>query len=333
MFYRRKRCVEVLLLVLMLSLSSWEGMGQEINSPQKGILFISDRSGQPELYMMQPDGSDVHLFVNSDFEVGGELRAAVLSPDGHTLAFVSRKDRGNHPTNAIFLLDLNTGTITALPNDVNYDSDFPIWSPDSSHLTYLAHGKIGAYGELYSFDLVSRETRLLTDSRTLRDVFKYPQVGMMSLSQSPDGQHFALWIQTGFPEGDNFLAVVNSDGTHPRRITANNEKAALPAWQWALYFVCKSSDHDAICALNLQTSKIQTLPNWQFSGSNGQNTRWIERLDVSDEGQILLQFVGNPDIYRYEPQEGNLTNLTAGSHASNSAPVWINFTATTGMSN
>src|SRR6185369_17628758 len=105
--------------------------------------------------------SNVHPFINNSFEEGGKLISASLSPDGRVLAFVSRKDRTDHPTDAVFLLDITSMSITSLINDDKYDNDFPVWSPDGNKLAYLERGLFGNYAYLAIWDRQTQETQLV----------------------------------------------------------------------------------------------------------------------------------------------------------------------------
>ena len=67
----------------------------------RGIAFMSDRSGDEELYRMEPDGSHVMRLTEHD----GLDYAAAWSPDAERIAFVS-VDAGRY---GIWLMDRNGG--------------------------------------------------------------------------------------------------------------------------------------------------------------------------------------------------------------------------------
>src|SRR5262249_14324102 len=52
----------------------------------KEIAFISDRSGTPQIYIMDSDGSNVHRVLNE----GGQADAPAWSPDGQFIAYTWR---------------------------------------------------------------------------------------------------------------------------------------------------------------------------------------------------------------------------------------------------
>jgi Tol biopolymer transport system component len=299
----------------------------ETNRTGAAILFVSDNNGQPGVYMMDSDGSNVRRFVESGFETGGVLQEANLSPDGTTLAFTSRKNRESHPTNAIFLLDIASGQITPLSNDYGRDSDFPVWSPDGSHLAYLARGVYGNYGQVYIWDATSGENHLLTTGSLLGNTINDVVAGITGLDWSPDGQRLVLAVQTSPPTGHNMLVVINADGTNPQQVTPNDVNAAIPAWKWqndVVYFVCGLGDYNEICSLDLQTLAFDFVTIHLHDSVPGDNSTHIKWLNVSSDGQFLLQFVGNRNIYLYKARDQSVTSLTAASTATNGVPHWIN---------
>src|SRR5256886_3193445 len=79
------------------------------------IAFTSDRDGNPEIYMMNPDGTNQTRLTNNSIVDDH----AMWSPDGTKLAFVSQREAGGF---AIFQMNMdgtNRVEITPLSNFVN----------------------------------------------------------------------------------------------------------------------------------------------------------------------------------------------------------------------
>ena len=98
------------------------------------IAFTSDRDGNREIYVMNPDGTgQVRLTNNNIID-----DHATWSPDGRKIAFLSQDVSGAF---AIFVMN-SDGTGKTEITSVNYQPQFPFdgfsisWSPDGRHLVF-----------------------------------------------------------------------------------------------------------------------------------------------------------------------------------------------------
>ena len=102
------------------------------------IAFVSDRTGERQLYTVAPDGTgEVKLPTG-----GGEDYSPRWSPDGSRVAFVSKRD-GNAEI-YVMLLD---GTELLNLSQNNAEDTKPVWSPDGTHLAFesLRDGRSQVY--------------------------------------------------------------------------------------------------------------------------------------------------------------------------------------------
>ena len=93
-------------------------------NPKTGleIAFVSDRSGSPQIYIMDAEGANVRRLTTE----GGEAVSPSWSPDGDKIAFAWRKAlTGNFD---IFLIDIATGKYIQLTRDSG-NNEQPVWSP------------------------------------------------------------------------------------------------------------------------------------------------------------------------------------------------------------
>ena len=118
--------------------SAYEYNGN-LSSNGKWLLFTSERrgDGQSDIFRARPDGSSITPLVTSD----SMDDAAVLSPDGSTIAFVST--RNGYRAN-IWLQDMYTGRLTQLTgiDEVQGKKDMPdcyfrpSWSADGKWIAF-----------------------------------------------------------------------------------------------------------------------------------------------------------------------------------------------------
>jgi TolB protein len=105
-----------------------------VYNPKTGaqIAFISDRTGLPQLYIMNSDGSSVQQMTD-----GGYASSPSWSPNGQFLAFAwDRKYGPGAPGGQdIYVMEVATRKWTQLTHDGGR-CDFPSWSPDNRHIVY-----------------------------------------------------------------------------------------------------------------------------------------------------------------------------------------------------
>ncbi len=92
----------------------------------KYIAYISDKTGETELYIQQPDGANVvQLTFNNDTYIAN----FVISPDSKKIAYADRENR-------IRLVDVATKKVTDVARNKYGYAGVPAWSPDSRWLAY-----------------------------------------------------------------------------------------------------------------------------------------------------------------------------------------------------
>ena len=95
------------------------------------IVFISDRTGNDEIYIMNSDGSEQTRLTHTL----GHENHPVWSPDGSKIAFTSSSDQPGE--RAVFIMDPDGSHKKQLVGSIDSLSGFS-WSPDGTKLVYVS---------------------------------------------------------------------------------------------------------------------------------------------------------------------------------------------------
>lgn len=110
-------------------------------NPKTGtqIAWISGRTGLPQLYIMDSDGTSVQRMTD-----GGYATSPSWSPNGQFLAFAWDRSYGPGAPGGqdIYVMDIASHRWIQLTHDIGRN-DFPTWSPDGRHLAFqnFQHGQ------------------------------------------------------------------------------------------------------------------------------------------------------------------------------------------------
>lgn len=100
-------------------------------NPKTGqqIIFVSDRGGEPVLYQMNSDGSNIERIAMPDM---GYVVDPSWSPNGQLLAFAWRRPSGNFD---LYIMDIVTRALVELTRDAGRN-ERPSWAPDGRHIVF-----------------------------------------------------------------------------------------------------------------------------------------------------------------------------------------------------
>lgn len=199
--------------------SNPEGNFEPQPVPGGGALFVSSRDGNPELYLLPPDGGSQQRLTTD----GAEDLSPRLSPDGSTIAFISSR-RGS---DEIFLMPIRGGPAApllraALPSGpklpaareaIQRDHSF---SPDGKTIWFTGRAGAGRL-RVWKADVVTGVPTALTDGAADDDQPKL----------SPDGR-FVAWVSTR--DGNAEVYVARVDGSAVTRLTQHPTADWLPVW-------------------------------------------------------------------------------------------------------
>ena len=105
------------------------------------IAFVSDRNGNPEIYVMNINGKNQRRLTKNR----SDDWSPSWSPDGKRIVFSSRRD-GNRE---IYVMDADGGNQQRLTNNRHPDGS-PSWSPDGKHIVFSSQRD--GNGEIYVMD-------------------------------------------------------------------------------------------------------------------------------------------------------------------------------------
>jgi TolB protein len=189
----------------------------------RSIAFVSSRDGNPELYLMAPDGSAPQRLTTWRRD---DMQPA-WSPDGTRLAFLRREQGGER----LFVLALPPVAPAGAPGQPPVERRLVptgegeqvmhadhAWSPDGMSLAYAVHRPQQA-PHIAVTDVAGGRTRVVSPAG-LRATMP---------AWSPDGRYLAFAATEGDPEALDLYAVRLDDGALAR---LTHEPAAdwLPRW-------------------------------------------------------------------------------------------------------
>lgn len=264
-------------------------------SPYFGrILFETNRDGNEEIYMINPDGSDPTNLTNNpaiDF-------SPVWSPDFNSIAY----NYGIGGNAEIFILDLENMQSINVTNFPAKDWG-PDWSPDGSQIIFFTDRD--GFSEIYTLLLDTLAIQRLTTS----DFYERQPVW------SPDGNQIAF---SSDQDGDWEIYIMDKDGGNVINLTNNEVFDLGPAWSpdgSVITYASKLGDNWEIFSMDVSTRKVTRLTDIP---ANDLNPVWSP-----DGKKIAYQSDqdGNLEIYIMNPDGSEQMNIT--NHPANDYnPDW-----------
>lgn len=178
------------------------GFGPKWSPDCRRIVFFSDVEGNPEIYTVESDGSDLRRLTQ---EPAQDVSPA-WSPDGTRIAFVSSRD-GN---TELYVMDPDGGNQTRVTRDPAPDESFE-WAPDGEGIVYVSYRGGADPTEL---GIGNAEVFLVHVEEGEAHKLSANPAWDGDPSWSPDGAHIVFTRRTDHAE----IYVMRADGSGQRML-------------------------------------------------------------------------------------------------------------------
>lgn len=173
----------------------------------ESILFVSNKTGNQEIYMMDLTTKTVH---NLTQDPSDDMNPQVTR-DGRYIVFYSDRDKDNE----IYKMDLETNETTQLTNNKTEDYD-PTFSPDGKYIIYKSTEDDTGDIFIMNSDGLNKQnlTKILNKTEEWNPAFSY------------DGSKILFVQRRNHDHLKDEIFMMNSDGTNINQITTND----VPDW-------------------------------------------------------------------------------------------------------
>jgi ABC-type sugar transport system substrate-binding protein len=288
----------VLLAVVLVLFLSAAGIPASENPPIPcRITFDTDRDGNREIYVMEPDGSNQTNLTDNK----GQDENPVWSPDGKQIAFVSNRENGKEGGQFIYVMNADGSDVRQLTSE--NESKWPDWSPDGKTITYTHNG-----------DIFVIQTDGIGESVNQTNS---PEEDRQS-KWSPDSKKI-LWLSGNKEKPDIF--TMDADGTNKNQVTKN---AAVNDATWSvdgrIFGHWDSKEGGCFnCIMNADGTKITN------AGGKGDIQKYLPFWTIDGHQVELIsgnQNNGNDEIYLVSPIFPDIFLNITNSKGNDRNPDW-----------
>ena len=266
--------------------------------PSGRILFLSDRDGSKNLYVLDASNGNVTRLTSA----ASTDEQPRWSPDGARIAFTSTLDNNTD----IYLVNADGSGLFRLTDDAAKDSS-PTWSPDGQQIAFESY-RDGNF-ELYVVNVDGSGLTRLTDNPG----------GDLNPQWSPVDRQTIAFVSSN-QSGNSNIFLIHPDGSGLQQLTNGSTPSSDPVWSpdgtQIAYRTSSANDQKQICVVGADGSNAHCLtptgaygiPVWSRDGSrlaavathnmDGQDMAGIDFIPVSGGNTLSLQLKVEP---RSEP--------------------------------
>jgi dipeptidyl aminopeptidase/acylaminoacyl peptidase len=190
------------------------------------IVFVSEVSGNPEIYTMQSDGTKVTELTKGL----GKSYSPRWSPDGKHIAYIGE----NNGQANVFVMNADGSSQTRLSNASNTNQISYEWSLDSKRIEY---------SEISAGDPNATSISTVNVNGNESNILAPAQNGIQFLGWSFDRKQI-IYEQTDSKSGKNNINIINVDGSGKKELAQIAGLSQLLHWQDANHFYVISNTVD-----------------------------------------------------------------------------------------
>ncbi len=256
------------------------------------IAFTSYRSGNSEIYIMNPDGQEVRRITFS----GKDTSVPSWSPDRTQIAFQSNAD-GDFD---IYTVSIGGDSEPQRLTKNTCDDWGPSWSPDGEHIAF--YSKCDGNREIYVMRADGSGRKQLTETTDKYNWFP---------TWSPDGKYLTY---SSNKSGSYHIYVMNADGTNQRMLSQGCVSNFSPDGKRILFSEYCTGDYGNILVMDVDGRNVKTVN----ANESNRNPCW------SPDGNWIVyqsELNGNADIWIMAADGSAARQLTFDA-AKDTAPDW-----------
>ena len=212
----------------------------------KQIAFVSDRDGNPDIYVMDRSGENIVLISDGE----GAASHPRWSPDGKQLAYLVTIESGNTQIHISNVEDPEAHRLTT----GEFDEGPPAWSPDGQWIAFSLSG-----GDAEGQGIVLRNPGGVNQIELTDGPDFNP-------SWSPDSDRIAFQSTRNGDEDIYVMDVLEDFTGQPRRITTNSSPDYGPGWSpdgYDIAFISERDGNPEIYVTSADGTKVMRLTNNQ----------------------------------------------------------------------
>lgn len=250
------------------------------------VAFVSDRTGNKEVWMMDYDGSNQRRITQE----GTLTLTPDWSADAERLVYTSYRRKMPE----LYIIHRQGGGRVRVDTGLNLNSS-PAFAPEGSRIAFV--GAVDGNTDIYVINDDGSNLRRLTTGASIESTPAW----------SPTGRQIAF---TSSRAGNPQIYVMDAEGTNVRRVSFdgnwNDDAVWSPDGEWLAYTSAISGRYQ-IRLLNLTTGETKVLagrgsneqPSWSPDGkalmfmSNRTGSWQIYRIGLDETDPIQLTFEGN----------------------------------------